>query len=116
MIKSLALILIFAASTALATPWDIPDGNGGWKENPDCTGSCRDTGVPNKPDTPTLPDNPNKDKKEKEEQIVQCGCGYFVRTNDFISKKRALKACEKLTEKQREGCHWPNGIYPGDKG
>ena len=29
--------IIFAASTAHATPWTIPDGNGGWTDNPACT-------------------------------------------------------------------------------
>ncbi len=116
MIKSLALILIFAASTALATPWDIPDGNGGWKENPDCTGSCRDTGIPNKPDPKPEPKQSTKEGKGVETEIFQCGCGYFVRLDGKVSKKSALKACEKLTRIQRESCNWPNGVYPGDKG
>ena len=33
----LTLALILIASTAHATPWTIPDGNGGWTDNPACT-------------------------------------------------------------------------------
>lgn len=45
-------ILLALSSPAVATPWDIPDGNGGWKPNPDCTGSCHETGIPNGPTKP----------------------------------------------------------------
>lgn len=63
MTRILALLLALS-SPAFATPWDIPDGNGGWKPNPDCTGSCRETGIPDsatKP-APRDPKDPNKDK------------------------------------------------------
>lgn len=49
----LPLALILIASTAHATPWTIPDGNGGWTDNPACTSQdCHDTGVPDKPAQP----------------------------------------------------------------
>jgi len=49
----LPLALILIASTAHATPWTIPDGNGGWTDNPECSSQeCHDTGVPDKPSQP----------------------------------------------------------------
>ena len=33
----LAIFAALIASTAHATPWTIPDGNGGWTDNPACT-------------------------------------------------------------------------------
>jgi len=53
--KTLTIALIIAASLANATPWSVPDGNGGWKDNPDCTGSCRDTGIPDAKPAPERP-------------------------------------------------------------
>ena len=32
----LTIFAALIASTAHATPWTIPDGNGGWKDNPAC--------------------------------------------------------------------------------
>lgn len=34
--------LLMLAASAHATAWDIPDGQGGWKDNPECTGGCAD--------------------------------------------------------------------------
>jgi len=49
----LTLALILAATTAHATPWSIPDGNGGFVDNPECSSQeCHDTGVPDKPSQP----------------------------------------------------------------
>ena len=49
----LTLALILIASTAHATPWTIPDGNGGYVDNPECSSqTCHDTGVPDKPSQP----------------------------------------------------------------
>ena len=49
--------------------------------------------------------------------VLQCGCGYVVILRDGQSKAAAREACERtITETQRESCHWPNGVYPGDKG
>ena len=46
----LPLALILIAGTAHATPWTIPDGNGGYVDNPECSSqTCHDTGVPDKP-------------------------------------------------------------------
>jgi len=51
--KTLPLALILAATTAHATPWTIPDGNGGFVDNPECSSQeCHDTGVPDKPSQP----------------------------------------------------------------
>ena len=49
--KTLTIALILIASTAHATPWTIQDGNGGWKDNPECGPKCHETGVPDKPTT-----------------------------------------------------------------
>ena len=46
----LALILI--ASTAHATPWTIPDGNGGWVDNPACTDCPKTDPVAPEPSQP----------------------------------------------------------------
>lgn len=43
----LTLAATFIASAALATPWSIPDGHGGWTDNPAChSDECHATGVP----------------------------------------------------------------------
>ena len=53
---TLALILALCATTAHATPWTIPDGNGGFVDNPECSSQeCHDTGVPDRPKPPTQP-------------------------------------------------------------
>ncbi|WP_395540374.1 hypothetical protein [Neotabrizicola sp. sgz301269] len=57
MTRVLAVLLALAAP-ASATPWDIPDGNGGWKPNPDCTGSCRETGIPDSETKPSPSPSP----------------------------------------------------------
>jgi len=50
--KTLTIALILAATTAHATPWTIPDGNGGFVDNPECSSQeCHETGVPDKPAT-----------------------------------------------------------------
>lgn len=50
---------------ALATPQTVPDGNGGWKENPECTGSCQSWNKePAPPDRPR-PGPPQRVEKER---------------------------------------------------
>lgn len=47
---------LLASTAAFATPWSVPDGSGGWVDNPEChSSSCHETGVP---DTPTTPEPP----------------------------------------------------------
>ena len=48
----LPLALILIASTAHATPWTIPDGNGGWKDNPACTDCPKTDPVAPEPSQP----------------------------------------------------------------
>ena len=56
--KTLTLALILAATTAHATPWTIPDGNGGFVDNPECSSQeCHDTGVPDRPKPTSQPDH-----------------------------------------------------------
>jgi hypothetical protein len=82
------------ALPALATPWTDENGN----PNPDCTGSCHETGIPNPPD-------PTPEPRQSHEGEPT-----------GVSKAAAKRACEAaVTETQRESCHWPNGVYPGDK-
>ena len=105
---------VMLATQLLATPWTDENGN----PNPDCTGSCHETGIPNPP-TPEPPKQSHKprDGKGSDDTVVQCGCGYVVHLRDGITKADALKACErKFTELQLQSCSWPNGVNPGDKG
>lgn len=70
------VIMLFTAAGILtlatcemgrATPWSVPDGEGGWKPNPECSSAdCHETGEPDKPITepepptpPTPPVDPN---------------------------------------------------------
>ena len=48
----LPLALILIASTAHATPWTIPDGNGGWVDNPACTDCPKTDPVAPEPSQP----------------------------------------------------------------
>lgn len=103
---------LFAAKMLLATPWTDEDGN----PNPDCTGSCHETGIPNPPTKPEpLQSKPAKDTEK--DAVYQCGCGYVVILTGGVSKKAAQQACERrISEEKRKSCTWPNGVYPGDKG
>lgn len=48
-----------SAGPAGATPWSVPDGDGGWKPNPECqSAKCQETGKPDRPNKPDLPDRP----------------------------------------------------------
>ena len=62
------MAFVLTTTSALATPWTVPDGNGGWKDNPECSSaSCRDTGIPDKPEVtppkPEIPSIPNEPEK-----------------------------------------------------
>ena len=48
----LPLALILIASTAHATPWTVPDGNGGWVDNPACTDCPKTDPVAPEPSRP----------------------------------------------------------------
>ena len=48
----LTLALILIASTAHATPWTIPDDNGGWVDNPACTDCPKTDPVAPEPSQP----------------------------------------------------------------
>ena len=64
--KLFAITLVAALSvgtTAFATPWTVSDGNGGWKDNPNCGASCRETGIEDKAPEPTKP-TPEPSKPE----------------------------------------------------
>lgn len=103
---------VLLATQLLATPWTDEEGN----PNPDCTGSCHETGIPNPPEPPKQSPKP-RDDKGNEGSVVQCGCGYVVHLHDGITKADALKACKrKFTELQLQSCSWPDGVNPGDKG
>lgn len=67
----LTLIALLLASPATATPWTVPDGEGGWKPNPECSSAkCHETGNPDpvkptpEPEPPTPPVDPGEPKPE----------------------------------------------------
>lgn len=59
----LTIAFILFATAANATSWTIEDGHGGWIDNPNCTGSCHDTGIPNGPETPTVTVDPKTSER-----------------------------------------------------
>ncbi len=76
------------AGAALATPWTDENGN----PNPDCTGSCHETGIPNPPE-PSKPE-PKQSHEGEPTGVLRCGCGYVVILRDGVSKAAAKRACE----------------------
>lgn len=75
-----AAALVLLATFASATPWTVPDGEGGWKPNPECSSAnCHETGDPDpeepeppteppitEPEPPTPPVNPDPPAKPSE--------------------------------------------------
>lgn len=88
--------VILVASTAFATPWTDENGN----PNPDCTGSCHETGIPNPPE-PTKPE-PKQSHEGEPVGAMQCGCGYVVILRDGVSKAAAREACERAVPVTKE--------------
>ena len=96
LVLALVLAVILAAwayaTPANATPWTDENGN----PNPDCTGSCHETGIPNPPEPPKPEPKPEPKQSHEGEPtgVMQCGCGYVVRLRDGVSKAAAKRACE----------------------
>ena len=109
---AIVLAVILAAWTyatpANAIPGSTQNHDGSW------TGpNGEDLGGGNPPSKP----EPSQSHEGEPTGVLQCGCGYVVILRDGQSKAAAREACERtITETQRESCHWPNGVYPGDKG
>lgn len=78
--------------SAGATPWTDENGN----PNPDCTGSCHETGIPNPPEPPKPEPKPEPKQSHEGEPtgVMQCGCGYVVILREGVSKAAAKRACE----------------------
>ena len=81
------------ALPALATPWTDENGN----PNPDCTGSCRETGIPN----PPAPE-PRQSHEGEPVGVLRCGCGYVVVLRDGVSRAAAKRACEAAVPVTKE--------------
>lgn len=60
-----AAALVLLATVASATPWSVPDGEGGWEPNPECSSAnCHETGNPDpEPEPPTPPEPPKGGEK-----------------------------------------------------
>lgn len=97
---ALILAVILAAwayaTPAGATPWTDENGN----PNPDCTGSCHETGIPNPPEPPKP--EPKQSHEGDPVGVLRCGCGYVVILRDGQSKAAAERACEAAVPAKKE--------------
>ena len=50
-------------TTVHATAWDVENEDGSWSPNPDCTGECREDGIPDSEREPTPQPEPEKPAK-----------------------------------------------------
>ena len=106
LVIGLVLAVILAAWTyampAGATPWTDENGN----PNPDCTGSCHETGIPNPPEPPA-PSAPQQSREGNRTGKLVCGCDasgqeWFVILRDGVMTAADRRACERLAVNVRE--------------
>ena len=101
----LTLALILIASTAHATPWTIPDGNGGWTDNPACTDCPKTDPVAPEPSQPKGDTDRDPQPATTQPQYNICCTidGKLTSHGDALSvlfygkdaaEKRAYAACE----------------------
>ena len=94
----IAALAIVAAYAAHATAWDVQNPDGSWSPNPECTGSCPETGIPNPPEPAPEP----KQSHEGSMTRINCGCGYMVILRDGQTRAQGLAACRATVSATKE--------------
>ena len=95
-------LLLASAFVANGTPWTDDQGN----PNPDCTGSCHETGVPNPPASPSpAPKAKDRSQGQGGQSFRQCCIRPDGRLRVIIGPNddaaRAQRACQRVEAPKR---------------
>lgn len=112
----LAFAFLLLATPAIAEPWVVPDGHGGWKDNPSCSSAaCRSTGIPDTPKTNKKTDS--HIPSTLAHQAWTGGCGWLVNTTQLITHTaagntdaEAARQCKARVAKLQKAGH-PVPVY-----